>query len=232
MALDLQFRKSVYDYLGQHFLLYRLIHWAACFGREATLRNRAFRLAEFEAGGTVLDLGCGNGVNLPFLEQAVGSSGKIIALDYSDGMLDRAMALAVANGWRNIEFVQGDAACMNLEDRTLDGAVSTLALSAIPGEEAAIARVAAALKDGSRFVVLDAKRFTGVAKVLNPILGPLYEYMFNWNYREDVVGVIKQTFARTDVTEFHSGFNYIAVATKDEPVSAAQQIAAGDRFSY
>ena len=224
MVLDLQHGRKVYDYLGRHPRLYRFIRRVAGFGREAMLQERTIQAARLKAGDTVLDLACGNGANLADLQRAVGPAGRIIALDYSAGMLDHAKARARSAGWRNIEFIQGDAARMNLADASLDGAVCTFALSAMPGEAAAVARVAAALKAGGRFVALDAKRLGGAGRVLNPIVGPFFAYTTNWDDRKDVIGAIRAAFEQVDVTEFHAGGNYIAVATKEPALRSRRQV--------
>jgi SAM-dependent methyltransferase len=58
----------------------------------------------------VLEIACGPGVNFPFLEEAIGPSGRLAALDYSEEMLAAARKRARIEGWHNIDFVHGDAA--------------------------------------------------------------------------------------------------------------------------
>ncbi|WP_423787732.1 class I SAM-dependent methyltransferase, partial [Klebsiella pneumoniae] len=79
----------------------------------------------------------------------MGSSGRIIAVDYSDGMLDAARAAAENNGWHNIDFIQADATALSLPPQSLDGALCTFGLSAMPGERQALLRVAQSLKGGA-----------------------------------------------------------------------------------
>ena len=92
--------------------------------RENELRRSAVKTLELEKGDTVLDLACGTGLNHEFLEDAVGSSGKIIAFDYSNlRILQAAKRQAEKNGWNNITFIQGDAARLSL-DAKVDGVLS------------------------------------------------------------------------------------------------------------
>ncbi|MDY0281963.1 MAG: class I SAM-dependent methyltransferase [Salinivirgaceae bacterium] len=214
-VLSLEFGKKLYDYFGQHPEFYRVIRWISCLGREKTLQKRTIRALELQEGDTVLDLGCGNGVNLALLHKAVGATGRILALDYSEGMLILAKSIAQKHGWKNIEFIQADAAQIELPGNSLDGVVCSFALSAMPGEDFAVQRVAAALKPGRKFVVFDAKLFTGFGRVLNLIACPVFKYITNWNYQKDVIGALRQLFANTVVTEFNSGCNFIAVAVKE-----------------
>lgn len=214
MVLDLSFGKRVYDWLGAHERVYRAIRWNVCFGREAHLQGLAIAALELKIGDTVLDLACGTGVNLPHLLSAVGPAGKITAVDYSEGMLDAARSRAQSNGWSNIEFRQEDAARLQLPADSLDAAICTFGLSAMPGELAALQMLATALKPGARFVVLDAKAFTGMARVFNPIAGPLFKYTTNWDYKKDVIACIRKVFAHTEIQEFNCGSNFVAIARK------------------
>ena len=214
MVLDLSFGKRVYDWLGTHPRVYRVVRWLAAFGREEQLQGRALASLGLKPGDTVLDLACGMGVNLPALVRIVGASGRIIALDYSDGMLNAARATAQRMGWDNVEFIRADAAATEWTPESLDGALCTFALSAMPGERAALQRVARALKPGTRFVALDSKAFTGPARVFNPITGPMFKYTTNWDYHKDVPAAIREAFPQVEVKEWHQGANFIAVARK------------------
>jgi ubiquinone/menaquinone biosynthesis C-methylase UbiE len=116
--------------------------------------------------------------------------------------------------WPNVVFRQADAAHLELPARSLDGAICTFGLSAMPGEHAALRRMAAALRPGARFVALDAKTFTGLARIFNPLIGPFFKYTTNWDYKKDVIGSMEEVFGEIAVEEFHCGCNFIAVAAK------------------
>ena len=92
--LDRQFGKRVYDWLGRHPRVYQAIRWSVCFGRERFLQKTAMNALGAKPGDTVLDLACGAGSNLRYPHAMVGLDGRIIAVDYSTGMLDRAKAQA------------------------------------------------------------------------------------------------------------------------------------------
>jgi len=216
MVLSLEFGRKIYRYWGRHPRFYRFIRWVSCLGREQMLQKRILGALDVQPGDTVLDLGCGSGVNLACLYRALGPTGRIIALDYSEDMLAAARTLATRRGWRNIRFIQADATRMEFPANSLDGAVCTFALSAMPGEDAAIRAVAMALKPRRRFVVLDAKPFTGAARALNPFIYPVFKYITNWNYRKNVIGALHHHFPGTIVSEFNCGCNFIATAIAEE----------------
>jgi demethylmenaquinone methyltransferase/2-methoxy-6-polyprenyl-1,4-benzoquinol methylase len=214
MVLDLSHGRRVYDWLGVHKRVYRGIRWSVCFGRERYLQERAVAGLALKQGDSVLDLACGAGVNLPYLFDQVGPSGRIVAVDYSAGMLATARAAANAKGWSNVEFRQEDAAHLDLPPASFDGALCTFGLSAMPGEVAALAHAAVALKPSARFVVLDAKLFTGLARVFNPIAGPIFKYTTNWDYKKDVLRSFREALGEVTLDEYNSGSNFIAIGTK------------------
>ena len=124
-------------------------------------RAGAYRLAAVRAlglvpGQTVLDVGCGTGLNLPLLARAVGASGCVIGIDVSDGALARARSRT--RGLSQVTLVRGDAAQVALPDA--DAALAAFSLSMMPNPEAVIQRLVEALRDGpsgrsARLGVLD-----------------------------------------------------------------------------
>jgi demethylmenaquinone methyltransferase/2-methoxy-6-polyprenyl-1,4-benzoquinol methylase len=216
MALDLSFGRKIYDWWGNHPVMYKIISWIVALGREKSLRRKAINLMEVGKGDRVLDLACGNGVNFAMLEEKVGEHGKIIGFDYSTGMLEFASRRIELNDWTNVQLIQGDASQMALPEMSLDGAFCSLGLSAMPNHTAAIENVYKALKSGARFVVLDAKLFSGWAKMLNPIIRPVFKYTTNWDAGKDIIGALKNVFGEVKVYEFNGGSLFIAIGIKRE----------------
>lgn len=84
-------------------------------GYDDAYRGRAVEKLALKGGDSVLDLACGTGLNFKFLEEKIGRQGKIIALDYSRVMLEKAREKIKANNWLNITLVQADASNFSLE---------------------------------------------------------------------------------------------------------------------
>jgi ubiquinone/menaquinone biosynthesis C-methylase UbiE len=121
---------------------------------ELALRRLAVKALRLRCGGTVVDVACGTGRNFALLEAAIGRGGQIVGVDLTDAMLARAQRRIVANGWRNISLVEGDAAAF-VFPQGVDAVVSTYALTQVPECARVIAHGAAALSAGGRMVVLD-----------------------------------------------------------------------------
>ncbi|MGH3029346.1 MAG: class I SAM-dependent methyltransferase [Gaiellaceae bacterium] len=129
-------------------------------------------------------------------------------------MLAAAERQVAKGGWQNVELRQGDAAHLELGHESLDGALCTFGLGAIPDHGPAIANVAAALRPGGRFVVLDGKPFDGLGRPLNPIMKPAFRYVSNWHDR-DLPADLRLAFADVAVRQFNGGSLLLAAAAKD-----------------
>jgi ubiquinone/menaquinone biosynthesis C-methylase UbiE len=123
---------------------------------QRTHRRRAVRELQLHPGDTVVEIGCGTGLNFALIEQAIGPEGRIVGIDLTDAMLAQAERRIAAHGWRNVTLVQADA----LEAELPTGAnaiLSTYALTHVPECAEVIARGCKALSPGGRWVVLDTK---------------------------------------------------------------------------
>jgi arsenite methyltransferase len=76
--------------------------------------------ADIPVGATVLDLGCGAGLDSLIAVKRVGSAGKVIGVDFSDAMLTRARQAVAACGFNNVEFYRADAENLPIPDGSID----------------------------------------------------------------------------------------------------------------
>ncbi len=125
--------------------------------RETSYRKKAVRWLNLEPGGTVVEIGCGTGLNFRFLREAVGPEGRIIGVDLTPEMLDRAQARIRHNNWKNVELVQSDAASYRFPEG-VDGIISTFAITLMPEFDEIIERGAKALAPGRRLVIADLRK--------------------------------------------------------------------------
>lgn len=111
-------------------------------------------------GDSVVELGCGTGLNFVYVQRAIGSEGKIIGVDLTDAMLDVARERVAREGWTNVELVQADLAEWKFPVG-VSGVYSTLALTLVPEYDMIIERASRALKPEGRLAVLDMKEPAG-----------------------------------------------------------------------
>lgn len=119
-------------------------------------RRAAVDALELRPGSTVVDLGCGTGLNLPLLEERVGPEGRVIGVDLTDEMLERARDRATRRGWSNVDWIRSDVADYEIPDG-IDAVLSTFALTLSPAYDEVIGRVSRALRARGRLAILDLR---------------------------------------------------------------------------
>ena len=125
--------------------------------RDGRYRRRAAKALNLRPGDTVVDLGCGTGLNFPHLLERVGPAGLVVGVDLTDAMLAQAAERVTRAGWRNVTLVESDVADYAFPAE-LDGIISTLALTLSPAFDDVIRRGALALRDGGRVAIVDLKK--------------------------------------------------------------------------
>jgi len=186
--------------------------------REYAYRRKAIRALDLSKGDTVVEISCGTGLNFPLLQDAVGEEGRIIGVDLTDSMLNKAAERVGANGWTNVQLIQTDAAEYTFP-KDVDGILSTFAITLIPEYDNIIRRGAEALTAGGKWVVLDFKLPEGWLKPLVPLailitrpfgvtldLAERHPSESIDNHLEDV-----------SVESLYGGFAYVASGVKAQP---------------
>jgi SAM-dependent methyltransferase len=105
------------------------------------------------AGERILDVGCGPGFVSAELLDEVGPDGTVVGIDGSPQML--ALAAQRCQGRDNVEFREGDATSLPVEDGTFDAALCVQVLEYVPDVAAALAELRRALRPGGRVVIWD-----------------------------------------------------------------------------
>jgi SAM-dependent methyltransferase len=104
------------------------------------------------SGETLLDLGCGAGLDLYFFAKAVGEKAKLYGLDISRAMLDKARRNLESVGVRNIDFLHGPADAIPLPDASVDLVTANGIYNLSPDKDGVMREVYRVLKPGGRTV--------------------------------------------------------------------------------
>jgi len=131
--------------------------WAALYDRIATApgvdrwrRGAAARVAS--PGDTVVDMGCGTGANLPHLRERVGPGGRVVGIDVTGPLLDRAEARVAEHD--NVSVVRADATAPPVSGA--DAVLATFVCGLLSDPAAAVERWCDLVDPGGRVALLDA----------------------------------------------------------------------------
>jgi ubiquinone/menaquinone biosynthesis C-methylase UbiE len=148
--------------------------WAALYDRVATAPGVArWRRAAVERvaspGDTVVEMGCGTGANLPFLRERVGPEGRVVGVDLTGPLLDRAHCRA--DRFVNVAVVQGDATRPPVDASEVDAVLATFLCGLVEDPAGAVDGWCDLVGSGGRVALLDA---TATDDALGRPLNPLF----------------------------------------------------------
>jgi ubiquinone/menaquinone biosynthesis C-methylase UbiE len=113
------------------------------------------RHARIAEGDTVLDLGCGSGIDSVLAARRTGPSGRVIALDFLPEMLERTAAAAAETGLDNVQTLAGEIEAIPLPDASVDCVISNGVPNLSPRKARVFAECARVLRPGGELCVAD-----------------------------------------------------------------------------
>jgi ubiquinone/menaquinone biosynthesis C-methylase UbiE len=182
-------------------------------------------VAGLRPGETVLDLGSGAGFDCLLAARKVGPGGRVIGVDMTDAMLEKARGNAVKAGLANVEFRKGDIESMPVEDDSVDVVISNCVLNLVPDKDRAFREIHRVLRAGGRLAVSDlAWRTEPVASVrqdLEAMVGCIGGALVLGDY---VDRLRNAGFARVEVEEHPEAARKMTEVAGIAPPPGAEQL--------
>jgi SAM-dependent methyltransferase len=172
-------------------------------------------LAEPKRGETVLDLGSGAGVDAFLAAREVGPEGRVIGVDMTPAMIDRARANAAKGGYTNVEFRLGEIEHLPLPDASVDVIVSNCVVNLSPEKDRVFREAFRVLKPAGRMLVSDLVLERPLPKETRESIEAYVGCIAGASLREDYLRLIRE-----------AGFHGVEVAREgrygSEPVTSVQ----------
>lgn len=113
------------------------------------------QFANIQEGDVVIDLGSGAGNDAFIARAQTGESGKVIGIDFTPAMIEKARANTEKLGFRNVEFRHGDIENIPVPENTADVVVSNCVLNLVPNKDGVMKEIFRVLKPGAHFSISD-----------------------------------------------------------------------------
>ncbi|MFC1771496.1 class I SAM-dependent methyltransferase [Candidatus Margulisiibacteriota bacterium] len=134
----------------------------------AGLKKKAFNNSSLKRGDRVLVFCCGTGLDFPHILKKIGKEGKIVGVDFSSEMLNKAKEKIRKQKWENIELIKADITKFRDKlDEKFDVGVCTLGLSIIPEYKSAYYNLLSYVKKQGEIIIGDMQLASGWFACLN-----------------------------------------------------------------
>lgn len=162
-------------------------------------------IASLKPGETVLDLGSGGGLDSFLAARQVGPAGRVIGVDMTPQMIDKARGNARKEGHTNVEFRLGEIENLPIADKSVDVIISNCVINLSPEKEKVYREAFRVLKPGGRLAVSDVVATVPVPDDIREDAVLHTGCMAGASLVEDVEAALKD-----------AGFTHVQIKPKDE----------------
>ena len=170
------------------------------------------QFAKIKKGDVVIDLGSGAGNDCFIARAETGETGKVIGIDFTPAMIEKARINAEKRGFNNVEFRQGDIERMPVTANVADVIVSNCVLNLVPNKEAVFNEMYRVLKVGGHFSISDIVLVGELPEKIQTAAEMYAGCVSGAIQKEDYLGFIEQ-----------AGFKNVTIQ-KEKPISIPNDI--------
>jgi SAM-dependent methyltransferase len=165
-------------------------------------------LASLREGEIILDLGSGAGFDCFLAANKVGKTGKVIGVDMTPEMLEKARENAKKGGYSNVEFRLGEIEYLPVADNTVDVIISNCVINLVPEKEKVFAESFRVLKPGGRLMISDIVLLKELPEIIMSSVAAYVGCISGAIMRDDYVeGIKKAGFQDVTIIE-ESSFSF------------------------
>ncbi|HLN19229.1 MAG TPA: arsenite methyltransferase [Patescibacteria group bacterium] len=167
-------------------------------------------MSKIKTGDIVLDLGSGAGFDCFLASRRVGEAGKVIGVDITQEMIDKAKNIAEKNKYKNVEFRLGEIENLPIDDNSIDVAISNCVINLVPDKEKAFKEIYRVLKSGGRIYLSDIVLLADISDEIK-------------NNEELLAGCVGGALLRDEYLEIikKAGFE-VSILSEDKDISKRQ----------
>jgi SAM-dependent methyltransferase len=167
-------------------------------------------MGKIKEGDTVLDLGSGAGFDCFLAAKKVGDTGKVIGVDMTEEMIEKARKNAEKYGYKNVEFKLGEIEDLPIEDNSIDVAISNCVINLVPDKEKAFREIFRVLKKDGKIYLSDIVLLEDISEELK-------------NNEELLAGCVGGALLKDEYLEIikKAGFE-VSVLSEDKDISKRQ----------
>lgn len=140
---------------GSYDILMCLLIPLFTVGLEPFERFRWVKRLRIEKGAQVLDVSTGTGKNLPFLRRQIGSSGRLVAMDISRGMLAYAKMKIEKKGWENVELHRANSSYLPYKNEKFDAVMHVGGINTFGEKKRALSEMVRVAKKNAEIIIVD-----------------------------------------------------------------------------
>ena len=149
-------------------------------------------IASLKEGDVVLDLGSGAGFDAFLASSMVGESGRVIGVDMTPEMTEKARANAKKGNYKNVEFRLGEIEKLPVEDNSVDVIISNCVINLSPDKESVFKEAFRVLRPGGRLMVSDLVLLKGLPDIIKESVEAYVGCLAGAIMKDEYIGYIKK----------------------------------------